>query len=44
MERDGYYTVSLLCVILGALLLVGYIRPTVRKLQGEFPEIGRREC
>lgn len=34
--RDGYYVVSILCVITGALLLVGYIRPTVRKLQCAF--------
>ena len=32
--RDGYYVVSILCVLAGALLLVGYVRPTVRKLQG----------
>lgn len=36
MQQDGYYTVSFLCVALGVLILVGWIRPTVRKLQGEF--------
>lgn len=33
-HRDGYFVVSWLCVALGAGLLVGYVRPTVRKLQG----------
>jgi hypothetical protein len=33
-ERDGYYSVSLLCVSIGALLLVTYIIPTARRLQG----------
>lgn len=35
LQQDGYYTVSFLCVALGVLILVGWIRPTVRKLQGE---------
>ncbi|CDZ96556.1 Acetyl-CoA transporter [Phaffia rhodozyma] len=33
IERDGYYVVSALCVSLGAILLVGYVIPTARKLQ-----------
>lgn len=33
-DRDGYYAVSWICVVIGAALLVGYIIPTARKLQG----------
>ncbi|KAF8339901.1 acetyl-coenzyme A transporter 1-domain-containing protein [Cantharellus anzutake] len=32
-EFDGYYTVSLICVALGAILLVGYIWPKAKQLQ-----------
>jgi PAT family acetyl-CoA transporter-like MFS transporter 1 len=32
-ERDGFYLVSLMCVAIGATLLVGYIVPTARRLQ-----------
>ncbi|KAM0790397.1 hypothetical protein ACM66B_003279 [Microbotryomycetes sp. NB124-2] len=31
--RDGYYWISSLCVVLGAILLVTYIQPTARRLQ-----------
>lgn len=34
-ERDGYYAMSALCVGMGIMLLVTFIRPTVRRLQGE---------
>lgn len=33
-ERDGYYYVSSVCVVLGVLSLVLYIIPTARRLQG----------
>ncbi|KAL7417056.1 acetyl-coenzyme A transporter 1-domain-containing protein [Mrakia frigida] len=33
MDRDGYYSVSMICVGLGAVLLVTYIIPTARRLQ-----------
>lgn len=36
MDRDGYYSVSLICVGIGAILLVTYIIPTARRLQGTF--------
>jgi PAT family acetyl-CoA transporter-like MFS transporter 1 len=35
IQRDGYYIMSFVCVIIGATLLLTYILPTVRKLQGE---------
>ena len=35
-ERDGYYWVSGLCLMFGVAFLLGYIIPTVRRLQGEF--------
>lgn len=34
-ERDGYYIVSALCVGLGALILVLFVTPTARRLQGK---------
>ena len=34
--RDGYYIVSGICMTLGAILLVLYIAPVSRRLQGEF--------
>ncbi|KAK4686170.1 hypothetical protein P7C73_g3958, partial [Tremellales sp. Uapishka_1] len=33
IQRDGYYGMSAFCVILGGMLLVGFILPTVRRLQ-----------
>ena len=33
--RDGYYIVSAICMTLGAVLLVFYIAPVSRRLQGE---------
>ena len=35
IERDGYYYMSALCVVIGAALLVGFVLPTVRRLQCE---------
>ncbi|KAI0052048.1 hypothetical protein FA95DRAFT_1484294 [Auriscalpium vulgare] len=32
-ERDGYYIVSVLCVVTGLICFVAYIMPTARKLQ-----------
>lgn len=34
-ERDGYYATSSICIILGAILLITFIQPTARKLQGQ---------
>lgn len=34
-DRDGYYTVSGICLALGLLSVVFYMIPTARKLQGE---------
>ncbi|ORY95607.1 acetyl-coenzyme A transporter 1-domain-containing protein [Syncephalastrum racemosum] len=33
MQKDGYYVVGTLCVIIGAALLVMYIRPVIRHLE-----------
>ena len=35
-ERDGYYMVSYICLAVGVSLLVLYVRPTARRLQGTF--------
>ena len=35
MQRDGYFIMSIACVVLGASLLVGFILPTVKRLQCE---------
>lgn len=35
LQRDGYYPMSMICVGLGAILLVTFIIPTTRKLQCE---------
>jgi len=32
-ERDGYYLTSSICILLGAILLIGFVQPTARKLQ-----------
>lgn len=34
-HRDGYYAMSALCMILGVILLVGFIIPKALKLQGK---------
>lgn len=34
-ERDGYYITSSICIVIGAVLLVLFIQPAARKLQGE---------
>lgn len=34
-ERDGYYATSAICITLGAILLITFVQPTARKLQGE---------
>lgn len=36
IERDGYYVTSTICIIVGAILLLTFVQPTARKLQGEF--------
>lgn len=33
MERDGYYIVNILCVVIGVITFVMYIRPKVHQLQ-----------
>lgn len=33
--QDGYYYVSAICITLGFLILVVYIIPTAKRLQGE---------
>lgn len=35
IESDGYYTVSAICVAIGAILLVAYIWPAARRLQSK---------
>ena len=34
-ERDGYFATSSICLLIGAILLITFIQPTARKLQGE---------
>lgn len=34
--KDGYYTVTAICVAFGVIFLVAFIIPTARKLQGSF--------
>jgi hypothetical protein len=41
ITRDGYYIMSFFCVTVGAALLVAYIRPTVKRLQGGFLALPR---
>lgn len=36
IERDGYYIMSSICVVLGVISLVVFIRPTARHLQGTY--------
>jgi hypothetical protein len=36
VTQDGYYIMSAACVALGAAVLVGFVLPTVRRLQCEF--------
>jgi Acetyl-coenzyme A transporter 1 len=36
MERDGYYITTAICISVGLVVLVAYIVPTARKLQGVF--------
>jgi MFS transporter, PAT family, solute carrier family 33 (acetyl-CoA transportor), member 1 len=33
-ERDGYYYVSAICILVGAISIGLYIIPTARRLQG----------
>lgn len=33
-EQDGYYYVSAICLILGALSVLFYITPTAKRLEG----------
>jgi hypothetical protein len=35
VERDGYYVVSIICIIVGVTIWVAFVRPTALKLQGE---------
>lgn len=41
-ERDGYYITSSICIALGMAMLIMFVQPTARKLQGELP--GRVSC
>ncbi len=36
VQRDGYYIMSIACVLLGVSLLGSFILPTVKRLQCEF--------
>lgn len=40
-ERDGYYAVSAVCIALGAALLLWFVGPVARKLQGAFGALPR---
>lgn len=33
-ERDGYYATSSICIIIGAILLITFVQPAARRLQG----------
>lgn len=44
VERDGYYIMSAFCVILGGMLLTGFILPTVKRLQCESPRLSVRRA
>lgn len=33
MERDGYYIVNVLCVVIGVVTFWGFIKPAALKLQ-----------
>ena len=33
IEQDGYFVVGILCILIGTLLFVSFIRPTIQKLQ-----------
>lgn len=35
-ERDGYYWVSTLCILAGVAILVSFVQPVARRLQGAF--------
>lgn len=35
IERDGYYVTSAMCIAVGAILLLTFVQPTARKLQGK---------
>jgi MFS transporter, PAT family, solute carrier family 33 (acetyl-CoA transportor), member 1 len=35
VERDGYYVVSAICIVVGVTLWLAFVRPTALKLQGE---------
>jgi hypothetical protein len=32
---DGYYSISALCMVVGVIILVGFVIPKARKLQGK---------
>ena len=34
VERDGYYVVSTICVVVGVTIWLAFVRPTALKLQG----------
>ena len=36
MERDGYYITTGICLAVGLLVLVAYVIPTGKRLQGLF--------
>lgn len=33
-EQDGYYTVSIICIVTGTLLFIFFILPVAKKLEG----------
>lgn len=33
IERDGYYITNVICVVIGLVTFLAYIRPAARKLQ-----------
>jgi PAT family acetyl-CoA transporter-like MFS transporter 1 len=33
IERDGYYVMNIVCIIIGAVTFWGYIKPAALKLQ-----------
>lgn len=39
-DRDGYYITTMICIALGAALLIGFVQPTARKLQSEWKKAG----
>jgi hypothetical protein len=42
VARDGYYVVQGLCLVLGLAIVLGYVVPRARELQGEWE--ARERC